>query len=235
MAYDFSVNQPLRVQTQHAGRERQPVLIIDDFLRDPESMVRYAAGAAQFKPSPLSYPGIVADAPKEYVDGLLAVLIPLIADTFGVKADTAFLNNSFFGIATFTAEQLHYGQRLPHVDAFHPGRIAILHYFCDPSQGGTALYRHRDTGYESLTKEQNYHMKKLIVQEVAANPVPAEYPNAKSRLFEQTAAFQAKFNRVLMYRGRILHSMMVDAHTRLHPDPRIGRLTINTFLEFELK
>jgi Family of unknown function (DUF6445) len=234
MDYDFTVNERLSVVTQHVGCERQPVLVIDDFLRDPESMVRYAVHEARFQPSPIAYPGIIAPAPNAYVEGLVAALVPMIAATFGVKGETAYLSDCNLSIATFPAEQLHFGQRLPHVDTFEPGMIAILHYLCAGTHGGTGMYRHRTTGYESLTQEQNEHMKSLIAQDIARNPVPAQYPNVNSPLFEQTAAFQVRFNRLIAYRSRILHSMIVDANTKLDPDPRRGRLTANTFLQFEL-
>jgi hypothetical protein len=207
---------------------------VDNFLRDPEAMVRYAVHEARFKASPLAYPGIIAPAPPAYVDELVRVLVPMIGNTFGVKPDTAYLAECFYAIATFSPEQLHFGQRLPHTDSVDPGMIAVLHYLCADTHGGTALYRHRATGYESLTKEQRDHMKSLIVQDIARDPIPAQYPNAANRLFEQTACFQAKFNRLLIYRSRILHSMVVDANAKLDPDPREGRLTTNTFFVFEL-
>jgi hypothetical protein len=234
MDYNFAVNEPLSIVTEHIGRERQPVLVIDDFLREPEAMVRYAVQEAKFKPSPIAYPGLIAPAPNAYAEGLVDALLPIIAPTFGVKAETARLWECNFSIATFPAEQLHFGQRLPHVDTVEPGMIAILHYVCADTHGGTAMYRHRATGYESLTEAQNAHMKSLIAQEITRNPVPAQYPNVNSPLFEQTAAFQVRFNRLIAYRSRILHSMIVDANAKLDPDPRRGRLTVNTFLQFEL-
>jgi hypothetical protein len=54
-----------------------------------------------------------------------------------------------------------------------------------------------------------------------------------NRYFEQIASFEAKFNRLVIYRGSIFHSMVVMPGTRLDPNPRIGRLTTNTFLLFE--
>jgi hypothetical protein len=62
MDYDFAVNQRFSVQTQHVGRERQPVLILEDFLRDASALVRYAANESRFGSSPLSYPGVIAPA-----------------------------------------------------------------------------------------------------------------------------------------------------------------------------
>jgi hypothetical protein len=234
MGYDFSVNEQLTLETQHVGRERQPVVIIDGYLRDPESMVRYAASETGFQSSPALYPGITAPGPDAYAESMVGRVVPMIGDIFRVKVDTAYLAHCYFGIVTFPAEQLHYRQRLPHVDDYDPGQIAFLHYLCDGSQGGTALYRHRTTGYESLDKKQFQHMQSLISQEIARNPLPAEYPSAKNRLFEQTAYVEAKFNRLVAYRSQLLHSMMIGPNTKLHPDPHIGRLTANTFLRFEL-
>jgi hypothetical protein len=232
MPYDLTVNERFSLETRQVGRERQPVLVVDDYLRDPESMVRYAASEAQFKPSTAMYPGIVAPVPDAYIHSLLDVLGPILGTTFGVNVDTAFLSDGFFAIVTFPPEQLHYRQRLPHVDDYDPGMIAILHYLS--AQGGTALYRHRATGYESLNKVQNQHLQSLNAQDIAANPSLApQYMSASNRLFEQTASFQAKFNRLIAYRGSILHSMLLDADTKLDPNPRVGRLTTNVFLRFD--
>src|SRR5205085_6343766 len=152
---------------------------------------------------------------------------PMMRATFNVQVDTAYLVDNYFAIATSPPEDLHFGQRLPHVDDYDPGQIAILLYLCDSTQGGTAMYRHRATGYESLNIEQQHHMNSLIAQEIAQSPLPPEYVNASNRLFEQTACFEARFNRLLVYRGQVLHAMLVDSNTKLDPDPRIGRLTAN--------
>jgi hypothetical protein len=234
MQHNLAVNQRMTVQTQHAGHERQPVLIVDDYLADPEALVTYAANEARFAPSPAMYPGIVAGVPDAYSESLLNVLGPIIGDTFGVQVDTAYLTNCFFAIVTYPPEQLHYRQRLPHVDDYGDGVIAILHYLCDSTHRGTALYRHRATGYESLTKEKYQHLQTLVAQDIAnSGPIAPQYMTADNPLFEQTAAFEAKFNRLIIYRGSILHSMIVDGNTKLDPNPRIGRLTINMFLRFE--
>ena len=234
MHYDFASNEPLSIATLYAGHERQPVLLVDDYLRDPDGVVSYAANAARFEASPAMYPGIIAPVPDGYCESLLSVLGPRIGETFDVKVETAFLTNCFFAITTFPPQKLHYRQRIPHVDDYGPGVIAVLHYLCAATHGGTALYRHRATGYESLTQEQYEHMQSLIVQDVAnLGPLPAEYVSADNPLFEQILCMEARFNRVVVYRGSVLHSMLVDGNTCLDPNPRVGRLTINTFLAFE--
>lgn len=234
MQPDFAVNERFSLQTQYAGRERQPVFIIDDYLRDPEALVNYAAKDARFEPSPALYPGIVASAPDAYCESLLNVLGPLLGETFAVKVDTAYLTNCFFALVTYPPSQLHYRQLLPHIDDYGAGVIAGVHFLCDSTQGGTALFRHRATGYESLTVEKNQQLQKMIAQDIASHgPLPAQYMAGDNRLFEQTTCLQPKFNRLVIYRGSILHSMIVNAHTKLDPNPRVGRLTINTFLRFE--
>jgi hypothetical protein len=94
------------------------------------------------------------------------------------------------------------------------------------SQGGTGFWRHRATGYESLDDQQHQHMRALIEQDIAVNgPVPQAYVNAENRLYELTANFEARFNRVLAVRSRVLHSGMILSTTRLDPNPCVGRLT----------
>jgi len=235
MQYDLAVNERLSVETLYVGHERQPVLVVDDCLRDPDALVRYAVHEARFQSSPAMYPGIVAPAPDAYCESFLNAMGPLIGETFGVQVETAFLTNCFFAIVTFSAEQLHFRQRLPHIDDYGSGVIAMIHYLCDEFQGGTGLFRHRATGYESLTEEKYKHLQSLIAQDIASNgPIAPEYMSTNNRLFEQTACIQAKFNRLVVYRGSILHSMLVDAKTKLDPNPLVGRLTINSFLRFEM-
>jgi Family of unknown function (DUF6445) len=234
MPFDVAVNEHLSVQTHYAGNERQPVLIVDDYLRDPDSLVRYAVTETRFQPSPALYPGIVAPIADAYCESILDVLGPKIGETFAVKVETAYLTNCFFAILTFPPTQLHYRQLLPHVDDYGPGVIAVLHYLCAGAQGGTALFRHRATGYESLTKEKNQHLQSLISQDIASlGPLPPQYMKGDNRLYEQTTCIQAKFNRLVVYRGSILHSMVVNDETKFDADPRVGRLTANTFLRFE--
>jgi hypothetical protein len=239
MKYDFSVNERFSVDIQHIGHERQPVVIVEDFLRDPESMVHHAANNVPWgEPPKKTYPGPIAPLPEAFVDGTVNALAPIFADTFGLRPETAYLVDSFFAVVTFKPEQLHYGQSLPHVDDYYPGQLAVLLYLCDPCQGGTAMYRHRATGYESLTQEKNSHMYSLITQDLAQSRMTPQYVNADNatanRLFERTASFEAKFNRLLVYRGQVLHSMSINSNTMLDPNPRVGRLTANTFISFDL-
>jgi hypothetical protein len=50
--------------------------------------------------------------------------------------------------------------------------------------------------------------------------------------YTETAHFAARFNRLLVYRSCSLHSGIIPSDTRLSADPRVGRLTVNLFLDF---
>jgi len=238
MHYDAGVNAKFTVATTYVGQERQPVLVVDDFLRDPDSMVRFAEREARYRASPQAYPGVVAPTPPPYVASLATGLTPLVGNLFGVEPRTARVVASFYAIVTLPAEQLRPIQRLPHFDSLHPGQIAILHYFCDSSQGGTAFFRVRSTGWESLDAQRFGELPSLLEQDVAAHgPFPARYVGTDQRLYqfyEETARFEARFNRLLVYRSRVLHSGLIGPNTILDPNPRVGRLTTNTFVQFDV-
>ena len=59
---------------------------------------------------------------------------------------------------------------------------------------------------------------------------PAQYVDGDTSLFERIASYQAAFNRALIYRGSMLHSVNVPPGFVPDTDPRTGRLTVNTFL-----
>jgi len=234
MDYDFSPNDKCTVQVAQVGNAQEPVLVIEDFLRDPQATVRFAAEKLKFAPAQTHYPGITAVSPDEYVMSIYKALSPLIRQTFGVNVDGPVHARSFFGIVTIPPLKLNIGQRLPHIDTPDPKQIAVLHYLCDASHGGTAFYRHRATGFESLDQQQYMQMVQLLAADAQQHgDIPPQYITGDNRLYQQTASFDAKFNRVIIYRSRILHAGNIAATSNLSSDPRIGRLTVNTFLAFQ--
>jgi len=42
----------------------------------------------------------------------------------------------------------------------------------------------------------------------------------------------ARFNRLVVYRGSLLHSAVVNPQLSISADPRKGRLTLNSFYDF---
>ena len=234
MDYDFYPSLNLSITVQQVGNQKEPVLLIENYLRDPQSAVRYAAEKMTFTQPPTHYPGITAVSPNEYVTILFKALSPAFRDMFGVNVDGPCQARSFFGIATTPPEKLNIGQRLPHIDTPDPRQIAVLHYLCDASHGGTSFYRHRASGFEAPNPQQYMQMNQMLAEDAKQNgDLPSQYVTTSNRLYEQTASFDAKFNRMIIYRSHILHAGSISPTANLSPDPRVGRLTANTFLAFK--
>jgi hypothetical protein len=220
-----------RLATERVGREKLPVLVIDDFLDDPGVLVEYAAADSAFDGvSDAFYPGIRAPIPPIYCFALRAFLGELIGKTFGLESSRLTGEVSHFSLITTPASRLQVLQRIPHFDNTNPKQLAVLHYLCRPGYGGTSFYRHRRTGFEFIDAERRPLYSSVVAKELdELGPPPARYICGDDPLFERTATFEAAFNRVLIYRSIDLHSADIPPDSALEADPRSGRLTANTF------
>lgn len=233
--YDFALNGSLSVSLARIGEEQEPVLVIENVLREPERLVDYAAREVAFDPvwgPDGGYPGIRAPAPLNYVGALARALDPMIRRGFGLDAVKLARAECSFSLVTLPPERLAPLQRVPHVDTVDPLQFAVLHYLCDPAFGGTGFYRHRATGFESLTEARLADYDAVRGAELAALPSARRYITGDTPHFDQTAAFGAAWNRVIVYRSRLLHSGQIRAPERLSADPRAGRLTANIFINY---
>jgi hypothetical protein len=231
----FALNPHAAVETHRIGHEGEPVLVLDGVMRRPQALVDYAATEVLFEPSARyrsGYPGLLGPAPLNYVGDLVGALRPLIEDAFGLEAVTPARAQCNFSLVTLRPEELSLEQRLPHVDRVDPLQFAILHFLCDEGFGGTGFYRHRATGFESLTAERDSPHREALARELADAPPPAAYVTGDTALYARTAVFEAKFDRVIVYRSRVFHSGQIRPGDPLSADPRQGRLTSNIFLNF---
>jgi hypothetical protein len=230
MASRFSLAPHARATADFIGNEREPVLQVDTMVANPEALVELAA-ASQFAPvhSPNGgYPGLRARAPRDYVETILRTLGGPITEAFALGSVTIARVDSAFSIATLPPDRLVPAQRAPHVDTTNAWQFAILHYLCPADQGGTAFYRHRATGFETLTDARLAAYKSARMGESFGDG----YIGDGDLWFERTGEVAAGFNRLVVYRSRLLHSGQILAPERLSPDPRQGRLTLNLFVTF---
>ena len=217
------------------GLENEPVLVIDDVAQDPDALVDCAARETTFTTPTAGrnfYPGLLAPAPLTYVETVARVLDPHIRQAFAlgdVYLGRAVCN---FSLATLAPGQLNLAQRLPHVDTVDPLQFAILHYLCGPQWGGTAFYRHRSTGFETLSPERVEAYQTALDAEIGRSPPAAAYVAGDTPLHVRTGGVDAAWNRALVYRSRLLHSGQIAANAPLSADPRLGRLTANIFLTY---
>lgn len=104
-------------------------------------------------------------------------------------------------------------------------------YLCAGDHGGTAFYRHRTTGYEYVDHQRAAEYKCAVDKDVRQQGMPAaSYMDGSTEIFEKIASFNAMFNRILIYRCTSLHSGNIAADFSFDPNPRTGRLSLNTFI-----
>jgi hypothetical protein len=176
------------------------------------------------------YPGIRATVPDARVNMFIAPIVDLMAQVFGMASEINLLS-AMYSIVTTPPAALAPIQRLPHYDGLEAERIAVLHYLSGPPHGGTAFFRHRSTGYETVSQARYPQFAVALERDVARHGLPdAAYIDGDTPIYEQTARFEAKVNRALIYRGHLLHCGVIPVNQPLVGDPRTGRLTVNTFL-----
>lgn len=235
MTDPFAFRTPLDVQLAQLGDHR--VLVIDDLLEDPDAMVA-AASRSGFQPYPslaerVGYPGIRAPAPAGYSAQLTAVMAPLLQQHLGVPAGRPPRKAPcFFSLTTLQPDELGPMQRTPHFDASTPHHVAVLLYLFKGDEGGTAFYRHRATGLQQVTPQNREDFLDAYYAELDTQAPPPGYVYASDDRFELLGTVPARFNRLVVYHGSLLHSGVIDPQKSLDSDPRTGRLTVNSFYDF---
>lgn len=217
-----------RIDAALIGREREPLVTIDGFAPDPDAL-RAAAAAATFVPAGQYYPGVRAPLPPEYLAIQLPVVARVVARHFG-RCRRIHVIDASFSIVTSAPDALQLRQRVPHVDAYGRERLALVHFLSDNSDG-TAFYRHRETGLETIDEARAPAYFARLEQQLA--DVPPGYIAGDTDTFEQIALVPAASNRALLYRSYMLHSGAISPGAVLSPDPARGRLTVTGFLAIE--
>lgn len=223
------VNPRATVAVERQGREAQPVVVVDDILSQPD-LWRHIAARAVFGPIRPYHPGVSAVVPARLSGQLRDELAPLIGETFGLDPVPP-ASSCFLSLVTTPPEALTQIQRLPHVDGLERDRIAILIYLGGADKGGTAFFRQRATGFETVDAERLPAFEAALDSGLAElGEPPAGYIDGDTELFERVALYEARANRGLIYRGHSLHSAAIAPGAELAEDGARGRLTINALL-----
>ncbi len=222
-------NETPSVTILRHGHEQQAVAVIDNFVPRAERLVDDAAHR-EFTTIGPYYPGVRAPADPNYLTPARLLLEDILREVFSHKQGARLVECNY-SLVTTAPERLQPIQRLPHFDTTEPGRIALLHYLCGPDMGGTAFYRHRATGYETVTAERFDTYRSTLHKEADHMGLPpARYFAGDTAQFEQIAIHEARFNRAIIYRGINLHSGFIPETLTYSANPKAGRLTVNTFL-----
>ena len=230
---ELSASPKARIECRYIGVEQYPLLIIDDFLNNPEWLVEQAS-QADFAPNQGLFPGHRAAAPSAYTDALERALPPLLADVFGTRPGDINRVESSFSLVTQAPKSLKPLQRIPHFDSRNPRELASIYFLCnrlDARYGGTGFYRHRRTGFESVIDDRFNPYIAALEQDAQQTGVPAaDYIRSDTAAFEKIAEVSARYNRLVIYPCTVLHSGIIDAGFDFSRTPAQARLSINSFL-----
>jgi hypothetical protein len=217
----------------HVGTENEPLLLVDSFIKGAYDLKNYAIEKNNFSKSDSYYPGLRMSLPTAYTIALAKNLSPFIDGLFGLNLESIKKAVSRFSIVTTPPEDLDLLQRIPHIDSPSKDGLAVVHYLKDAPDSGTSLYRHRATGYEYVDGSR-YETYMAHVKNYYSDPAnnPSGYMYGSNEEYEEIMSFEAKFNRLIMYRGTSLHSGIIRPDYNFDASPQTGRLTITSFYEF---
>jgi len=212
------------------GEGEHPVVVVDDFTGNAGSIREIAAAMEPFPGSQGGYyPGLrryITEADETayaYAVSLLENAAPFIGGAFGF--DRFDWIEASFSLVTAAPETLMPPQRAPHFDSTDPDYLAVLHYLADTA--GTAFYRQRQTGIEQVDEN---NLTRFVDHARAAAATASGYIQGSDPHYEQVGLVEGAADRVVIYRGSLLHSGVIPPGTVLSADPRQGRLTANLFV-----
>jgi hypothetical protein len=217
------------VTVHRFGNEGEPVVQIDSFSGMVEELLERGRQAT-YQGAGASYPGLRSWCEPDYLDRNRDLLFSVMQRVFGFRQGIS-LDASTFSIVTLGEAELSPLQRIPHYDHASGELIAIMHYLLGSESGGTAFYRHRRTGFETITdaREPAYNAALAEDEQEFGMPLQAYHYGTNER-YELIGEVEAQPDRMILYRGRILHSGVIPDPDRLTDDPATGRITINMFL-----
>lgn len=217
------------LRVEWMGHERNPVVIIDNFAPDAEAM-RTAATGLEFVPFiDQYYPGTRAIAPPEYFEAVDGTIAAALKEFFGCKQVR--LQKAYYSLATTPREALSQAQRLPHYDTIYENYYAAVHFLCAEQFGGTAFFRQRETGFETVNAIRQPRFDERHKAALNKHGVPpSRYVEGDNALFERIGVVDASWNRAVLFRGNSLHSGAISNVIDLADDPLLGRLTVVSFL-----
>ena len=225
----------MSVQCIRIGEEQTPIIVIDNFVQDPERIVELAVEMAPFpRQEGHYYPGrrrriIPQDGESfEYVQAVCQAIAPLMQQVYGLPGYD--ILDAGFSLMTLKPNELQPLQTIPHFDHHDANGYAIIHYLSKNPGGGTAFYRHDRTGFETLSEDRLAAYSEGRDKDKQAYGISFGYHSGDRSGFSELAMVEARYNRAAIYPGNLLHTGILPENFNYSPDPRAGRLTANIFV-----
>lgn len=217
------------IEILEIGLERNLAVIVDGFAADPD---RWRSEAAQcdYRPMGDFYPGDRTPVGPAYLADVGPALGQVFREIYGCRERMS-VQRALYSVASTAPCDLGLAQRIPHFDDTGADRYAMVHYLAREDMGGTAFYRQRSTGYESVSPERHTRYLARLNEDFAIHGEPEPgYIAGDTPLFEQVAAVEHRYNRAVIYPASLLHCSQLYPDIAYSPDPAIGRLTVAAFM-----
>ena len=223
----------MQYECSNIGADQQELVRVDNYMQGADMLRQDAIARNNFAVADSFYPGVRMTISDAYIIALVKNFHGIIRDFFKLDLSKIKKAVSAYSIVTHKPDNLRLMQRIPHFDAPSRNSLAVIHYLCDAPDSGTSFYRHNATGYEYIDKERIDSYESSIVERFQ-NPArqPINYIYGDTEDYSEIASCQARYNRLLMYRGSSLHSGIIRPDYDFDPSPETGRLTVTSFIEF---
>ena len=223
---EYILNPTASVEKIHHEDPEIAVYVVDDFLANPEALLDYARTKAYFGKvgaDRTAYPGVRDRLPSAYERALAQVIELVLGDSKPT------IYRCMLSLTTLNEEQLHAAQKIPHVDAVNNEQYAAVHYLCDAPHGGTAIYRYLPRNMVRI-RNSDRHVINEMIQTAHDHPEEHDgYLKGNTRFYRQELVVEAKFNRLVLYPGNLLHCALLTHQASLSADVAAGRLSVASF------
>lgn len=234
---------PLIRINPEARLRREPIadhafcIVVDDFLKDPDSLVEFAAEQRGAFANPnIGYPGLQLRVNDDAMKDVFRFVRSRMPKQYGFMRARIGIR-SLLSMVTWPPDALDFMQRICHIDHNpDPSRAtfgALVYLFGDERLGGTSFYRWRDEARVwkalALLRKDAGEGEAFLKQHYETFRAPPRYMTESNEIAERLCTVPPRFNRFVFYAGDMPHSAAITAPERLSDDPRKGRLTLNLF------
>ncbi|TRY33328.1 hypothetical protein FM019_04950 [Aliiglaciecola sp. M165] len=233
MPVKFNTNEDPEITVTRVGELQTPVLVVDDFLQNVDELISMAGDVNSFSGQGTDYyPGVRKPLDKAYEqmiqEWVKYHLASHLTDNNAAVLKHVDINLAALSLTNQAPESLVPIQRIPHFDTTNPNQWALVHYLCGPEFGGTGFFKHKRSGFETITEKNQKAYFRNLADDASVKGVPdAKYLQGSNDLFEMLHYVEAKKNRMVIYPSNLLHSGLIKKWQA--PTPQQGRLTANAF------
>lgn len=202
------LNPAARVRTENV--QGIPILYIDDFYADPDS-VRQQALNANYHLAIAYYPGRHAPLDGSIAGQLLRNLATILT-AVGDRRYSADAMTTDFSIVTTLPENLLPTQQHPHIDT--QDALGLV-YLTPGSDEGTCLYFNEVLGISVVRTADERSAYETFLREHAKTPFAGGYAFDQHPAWRKIHTIEPVFNRFVFYPGNVFHSIDIKRISRV--------------------